>query len=151
MTFIADFVPGFYSLRVVADPDNIISETNELNNEISSDNPIFNMTLYVKYTLLIVDDDGSANNGGANYNVTSNMTAAMDYLGYNYTLYTVNPTTGDGPPESIITNYRATIWLCGETSTSTLTSTDQAVLRSYVNNDSGQLWVIGQDVLADDP
>ncbi|MCD6461870.1 MAG: VWA domain-containing protein, partial [Thermoplasmata archaeon] len=152
ITFQADFDPGNHVIRIVADPDNAIEETNELNNEISLDNPIFNLTLYIKYTLLIVDDDGSANNGGTFYNTTANLTSAIDYLGYNYTFYTVAPGTANypsGPGADYLSKFKAVIWMCGQAATNTLTATDQTVLRDYVNNESGQLWLIGQDILKD--
>ncbi len=149
MTLRADFDPGYHVISVMADPDNDIEEVNELNNIISTDNPIFNLTIYVRFTLLIVDDDGSANNGGTLYNVTANLTAAIDYLGYNYTLYVVNPVGADGPSAKTLSEYKAVIWMCGATNTDTLTTNDQIALRDYITNQSGELWLVGQDILWD--
>ncbi|MCK4718135.1 MAG: VWA domain-containing protein [Thermoplasmata archaeon] len=146
ITLMADLDPGYHQLRVVADPGNTIAETNELNNEISSDNPIFNLTIYVKYTLLIVDDDESANNGGVLYNTTSNITDSIDTLGYDYTLYTV-PLGLRGPEINLVERFKALIWICGEATTNTIMLEDQNVIRNYIENKSGQLWMMGQGIL----
>ena len=147
LTMVADLTPGFHTIEVVADPENEISETNELNNRISSDDPIFDLELYVRFTLLVVDDDESANNGGMlTYNVTNNVTTVLDELGYNYTLYVSD---GSAMDPNFISKYKGTIWLCGEDDSNTLTANDQAVLRHYIQNESGQLWLIGQDILWD--
>ncbi len=134
---------GEHNVTVKVDPYDYIDENNELNNEVSPS--ICDGRIFVRYGTLLVDDDTSANNGGAGFNATQNVSQTLDALGYAYDLYEVVGAGTDGPPLSKLEQYNAIIWCAGEAVTP-VTAADQAALEGYLKkSDSRNLWLIGQD------
>ncbi len=138
---------GTHSIIAEVDPYNVIEETNENNNRVSS--YLASSEIYIQYRILVVDDDGSANNpggSGTRENVTAYATAALDSLGYDYETYVVAE-GGDGPDSTTLDDYNAVLWFTGEDNT-TLTAADQGNLSTYLD-DGGYLWLDSQAVLND--
>jgi hypothetical protein len=134
---------GMHNVTVKVDPYDYIDENNELNNQVASS--ISDGRIFVRYGTLIVDDDTSANNGGAGYNATANVSKALDALGYSYDLYEVVGAGSDGPGLSKLEQYNAILWCAGEAVTP-LTAADQANLEGYLKKSDGRnLWLIAQD------
>ncbi len=131
---------GTHILKWKVDPDNVIIETNENNNEISD--YLSTGELTVEFRILIVDDDeGLTNETGA-------VKGIMDDLGYAYETYNVTAPGTDGPDRTIMQDYSAVIWVTGNASESTsLTPNDEESIRDYMNNQSGRLWLIGTNCL----
>jgi hypothetical protein len=138
MLWTADKI-GLHTIVGRVDPYDNIQEINEYNNEVSS---TALTDIYVRYGTLVVDDDGSANNGGAGYPATDNVTAALDQLGYTYDQFNATG-AGDGPGIAKMELYNAIIWCTGE-SAGALTALDKANLMVFLNKGDGRyLWLIG--------
>ncbi|MDD4307745.1 MAG: CARDB domain-containing protein, partial [Thermoplasmata archaeon] len=142
---------GYHRISIKVDPYNYIQESNELNNEISS--YWGTGELNVLYRVLVVDDDGSANNGGSCHNETMDLTEALDHLNYDYEIYTVN-TTDDGPAFNNVDNltalnqYNAVIWVVGSAAPplpAPLTVNDVLNLTQYLDI-GGNLWLLGDSL-----
>jgi hypothetical protein len=101
-------------------------------------------------TIMLVDDDKAAD--GSLKDVTSPMRAALSACAAKYTLYQVSggdgPKYDSGPSKKRLMDYDLVIWLCGYTSSATLSANDVSNLTLYLNN-GGKLWIIGQDVVSD--
>ncbi|MEW6070456.1 MAG: CARDB domain-containing protein, partial [Candidatus Thermoplasmatota archaeon] len=134
---------GWHVVRVLADPYYEIDETDERNNELRS--RVISNQLYVQYSILIVDDDNSTNNGGDGFNTTNYLTSAFYNLSYNYTFWTVS-SLATGPNLENLSKYNLVIWCCGNESVNTLTSSDRTNILNYLNQ-GGKLWLIGQNIL----
>ncbi|MEM3412724.1 MAG: CARDB domain-containing protein [Thermoplasmata archaeon] len=151
---------GTYVIRVVVDPNNKVTETNEDNNALSTAVGIHEIN--VLYTLLVVDDDSSAENGGGGTlpNVAQYVIDALTSLGY------VNGTDMDiqkvprgadrNNTEYNVTNYNCILWVTGFASNgsgyNTLTSTDMQIIKDfYLPSDPAQhtFILIGREVLGD--
>jgi len=146
LVWVADKV-GEHNVTVKVDPYDYIDENNELNNQVASS--ISDGKLFVRYGTLLVDDDTSANNGGAGYNATLNISKALDALGYDYDLYEVVGAGFDGPSLSKLEQYNAIIWCAGQ-AVGPLTAADRANLEGYLKKSDGRnLWLIGQDGVPD--
>ncbi|MDI6916257.1 MAG: CARDB domain-containing protein [Thermoplasmatales archaeon] len=136
---------GIHTLRVMADPYYEIDETNERNNELRS--RIASTSLYVSFSILVVDDDNSVNNGGSNANTTSYITSALNNLSYSYYYYKVL-SGADGPPLDNLTKHNVVIWACGNETSNTLRNNDRNNIDSYLNQ-GGSIWLIGQGIVND--
>jgi len=146
MVWVADKV-GEHNLTVKVDPFDYIEEINELNNQVSSS--VNDGKLFVRYGTLLVDDDQSANNGGAGYNASHNLSLALDALGYKYDLYPVMGAAANGPDLAKLEQYNAIIWCAGQ-SVTPLTATDETNLENFLKKSDGRyLWFIGQDGVPD--
>ncbi len=140
---------GTYRISITVDPYNYINESNELNNEISSFwNP---SELNVLYRILVVDDDDSLNNGGGPlaHNETQDVTNVLDYLGYNYEIFTTNvdwpgPGFGDCGNQTALDDYNAVIWVTGSAITP-LMSLDIINITCYMEI-GGNFWLLGNDI-----
>ncbi|MEM2869873.1 MAG: CARDB domain-containing protein [Thermoplasmata archaeon] len=145
MVWTADRI-GAHTITGKVDPYDYISEINENNNKVSASmNREF---LYVRYGTLVIDDDGSANNGGSSYNSTANVTRALDELGYQYDLHVVN-VGEDGPDPAKMSLYNALIWVAGEQANA-LTATDRTSLASFLGRGDGRyLWLLGPRAIPD--
>ncbi len=134
---------GQVSIVATVDPLNIIKETNELNNRVSS--LLSSTSLYIKYRILLVDDDDSANNGGTNPTDSAQyMADALNYTGIDFERNNVTHDTiysGLTP----LTKYNAVIWMTGEENSYTLLSDDISNLTSFLEG-GGSLWLIGQGI-----
>ncbi|MBN1485142.1 MAG: protease inhibitor I42 family protein, partial [Chloroflexia bacterium] len=86
--------------------------------------------------LLLVDDDN-----GAAYE--SYYSAALNALGYGYDVWTVS--SQGSPSAATLQLYDSVIWFTGSDWSTTLTSTDQSNLASYLNA-GGNLFISGQDI-----
>ncbi|MGQ9581973.1 MAG: CARDB domain-containing protein [Thermoplasmatota archaeon] len=144
MVWVADQV-GVHTVTVRVDPYDYIDEINELNNKVAS--AIANEEIFVRYGTLLVDDDDSANNGGALYNATYNLSRALSALGYDFDLVTVPGPLSDGPDLSKMTQYNAIIWCSGEAQDA-LTAADKSNLQDFLKRADGRcLWLNGQKAL----
>ncbi|MEM4728792.1 MAG: CARDB domain-containing protein [Thermoplasmata archaeon] len=140
MVWVADQV-GLHTVTVKVDPYDYIEEINELNNKVAS--AVANEVIFVRYGTLLVDDDGSANNGGTLYNATQNVSRALNALGYDFDVFVV-PTGADGPDLNKMSQYNAIIWCAGE-SPDALTASDRSNLQDFLKKGDGRgLWLIGQ-------
>jgi len=141
---------GKHVLKWRVDPNNLISETNEGNNEIPS--YISSGQIFVEFRILVVDDDGSENNLGTLSNDTRLLTESLDRLGYVYespaggigTTYIVEAGK-DGPAIDVLKNYSSVFWITGESS-SGLSANDSFYLAAYINTYKGMLWLSGDDL-----
>ncbi|MFO7618834.1 MAG: Ig-like domain-containing protein [Thermoplasmata archaeon] len=141
---------GYHRIWIMIDPFNLIPENNKLNNIIS--NYWGAGELNVQYRVLLVDDDGSENNGGAIsvHNETYNMTAALDRLGYTNEAYAVQ-NSDTGPEYEATTNkpglneYNAVIWVGGGSATDPFTSDDVSNIVKYMQI-GGNFWYVGTGV-----
>ncbi|HTW92682.1 MAG TPA: S8 family serine peptidase [bacterium] len=106
-------------------------------------NPTYPLTIFTvkcgEPHVLIVDDDK-----GAGYQ--SYYTGACDS---NFVLYDTFSVLNSGSPTAeTLKHYPVVVWFCGNDSTSTLTSTDEANLKSYLDN-GGNLLLAGQNIAQD--
>ena len=140
---------GSHAVRVTVDPFNFIGETNEDNNEVWGS---ATAALVVRYSVLVVDDDDSPNNRAmaVNYNSTSELSRALDRLGYTATVYVVAGPGINGPSESFLRRFNTVIWLTGQCAPGApnpLTSQDETNLKGYLSaGDDRGLWLLGQDM-----
>jgi hypothetical protein len=153
---------GTHDFRVMIDPYNNFDEISEANNDITYVG-LNVIRLTIGYTILVVDDDNSDNNGGyiTNENVTWNMTNALDKLGYDYDTTVVQGglTPQDGPNVSVLKHYNAVIWMTGNDSANTISLIDQDNISAYlegryieaeyIKDLNVNLLLIGQDILDD--
>ncbi|MEM4977003.1 MAG: Ig-like domain-containing protein, partial [Desulfurococcaceae archaeon] len=87
--------------------------------------------------VLLVDDDA-----GASYETYYKK--ALEDLEIDYDYYSV-PSGANGPGTTVLNNYPFVIWFTGDDYQTTLTSTDQTNLGTYLNN-GGRLFISGQDI-----
>jgi hypothetical protein len=152
---------GRHTFRVVVDLEDEIDEVSEENND-DFYSPLFVTQLYIGYTILVVDDDNSTNNGGTFPNSTQEITDALDELGYFYDIYVTSGgmTPGNGPDIEVMKRYNSVIWCTGYDGNHTLLTEDQTELTNYMTrsnfNESNFLgdtrynaWIIGQGILND--
>ncbi|MCX8174249.1 MAG: type IV pilin [Thermoplasmata archaeon] len=151
-------IVGIFVLQVMVDPYNKIPETNEKNN-------VYNNTLLLNqvnviYTMLVVDDDGSANNGGSLPDTSNEITNAMQYLGYttgrDMDLQVVPRGADRNNSAYNINKYNCVIWITGTSYNgsgyNTLTSTDINLLQNYYLTDNPRqhsVIIIGTNILND--
>ncbi|MEM4293294.1 MAG: CARDB domain-containing protein, partial [Thermoplasmata archaeon] len=151
-------IVGIFVLQVMVDPYNKIPEVNENNN-------VYNNTLLLNqvnviYTMLVVDDDGSANNGGSLPDCTSEIINAMETLGYtigrDMDVQVVPKGNDRNNSEYNINRYNCVIWVTGTayngTGYNTLTPTDINLIQNYyLTDDPSQhaLIIIGANILND--
>ncbi|MFO7618833.1 MAG: CARDB domain-containing protein [Thermoplasmata archaeon] len=140
---------GTHTLKWRVDPNNLIQETNEFNNEVPSH--VHSGEVFVEFRILVVDDDSSDNNGGGFVNDTALLTESLMRLGYKFESdgvenapFVVDEDRG-GPSIDYLKNYSAVFWVCGN-STAGLNDTEAENLRSYLLNYSGRLWLSGDDL-----
>ncbi|MBN1661563.1 MAG: carboxypeptidase-like regulatory domain-containing protein [Anaerolineae bacterium] len=86
-------------------------------------------------TLLVDDDQGD--------NYQSWYQSALAAAGQAYDVWTV--AGGDSPTAADLASYGRVVWLTGDDSSSTLTSSDQAALTTYLGG-GGRLFLSGQDI-----
>jgi len=86
--------------------------------------------------ILLVDDDL-----GSLYEVYYK--AALDANGYNYSYW--NIANDESPNTTILSDHSIVIWFTGDDSSTTLESTDQTNLQTYLNA-GGNLFISGQDI-----
>jgi len=143
---------GVHILKWMVDPNDHIEETNERNNMVSSF--VTSGKVYVKFRILVVDDDGSTNNLGSPsplHNETKYITDSIQRLGYEYespngtnTAYVVGIGM-DGPSYDIVQDYSAVIWVTG-CALGGLTNNDNITLSQYLLNNNGSVWLVGEDL-----
>ena len=140
---------GVHVLKWIVDPNNLIAETNEGNNEIPD--YVSSGEVFVEFRILVVDDDGSPNNGGTLADDTHLLTDSLTRLGYTYESPNgVNTTlvvgvNSKGPGIDTLMQYSSVIWMTGA-NVSGLTANDSYSLEQYVNNYQGLLWLCGNDL-----
>ncbi|MCX8174311.1 MAG: VWA domain-containing protein, partial [Thermoplasmata archaeon] len=151
---------GVYVIRVVVDPNNKVTETNEENNVLSQAVGI--QEVNVLYTVLVVDDDSSTENGGGGTlpNVAQYVINALTSLGYvNGTDMDIQkvPRGADRNNTAYnVSNYNCILWITGNASNgsgyNTLTATDMQIIKDfYLPSDPTQhtFILIGREVLGD--
>ncbi len=151
---------GRHTFRVVVDLEDEIDEVSEENND-DFYSPLFVTQLYIGYTILVVDDDNSSNNGGIQPNATQEISDAIDELGYQYVVHTVPgaPIPEYGPNITVMKHYNAVIWCTGYADVNTLMASDLENLTYYFNRDFPEAnylgktkmnaWIVGQGILDD--
>ena len=87
-------------------------------------------------TILIVDDDGGSAYEGY-------FKIPLGNLKKHFEVWDVQ--VNGSPTSSILADYEAVVWLTGNTSTDTLTPTDQANLAAYLDG-RGKLFLSGQNI-----
>jgi hypothetical protein len=137
---------GMHQIMVEVDPNNVVSEIDETNNQFVSD--LTTMNVYVDSITLIVDDD-QANLGFKN--TTSSLVTVLKSLNYKYVVWKVPNAASSGPDLANMSKYNNMIWCFGNESTvgSTFTTLDTTNLQTYLTGYQGNLWVIGQNFLED--
>ena len=134
-------IPGVHSLIVRVDPNGDITESNERNNQAGG--LVTATTINVLFRLLVVDDDGSLNNGGALANETSVVKDALMGFGCVYENATI--ANGNSFPATVnMENYSAIIWVTGGVVNS-LTAGDVTRLTNYMTMWSGRVWLQGRN------
>ncbi len=138
---------GTHIIKWKVDPNNVIKETNEYNNEVSD--YLSTGELIVEFRILVVDDDDSSNNMGSEKDETAAVRSVMDDLGYIYENHTVNMSVSvDGPDREILDDYSAIIWVTGNASgDNALTTVDEDNIINYMSENNGRLWLIGANCL----
>jgi len=151
---------GLHNFRVMVDPFDLVDEVSETNNDISYSNLAVTQLL-IQYTILVVDDDNSTDNGGNKYNVTGTITSSLVYIDYDYDIFKVigGPAPGNGPDVDTMKHYNSVVWVCGNDTEPTLTPTDQQNIANYVRglyfeaqylaDIKVNLWIIGQHIIDD--
>ena len=150
---------GFHVFSVMVDPFGEYEEMLETNNMITYRRDAADVTeVTVAFTILVVDDDESANNLGGHRNVTGQFVEALDYLDYEYTEHVVLNGT-DGPDLDRMKVYKSVVWITGQAQTNTLTATDQTEISAYLDGVFPEadvieglecnFWLMGQDILDD--
>ncbi|MGC8913821.1 MAG: CARDB domain-containing protein, partial [Thermoplasmata archaeon] len=133
---------GIFVLSVMVDPYNKIAEVNERNNVYN--NTLFLNQINVIYTMLVVDDDSSANNNGTLPDTTSEILSALQSLGYtlgkDMDLQVVEKGKDRNNSEYNISRYNCVIWNTGLSygagGYNTLTANDINILQNYYLTDS---------------
>ncbi len=151
---------GRHTFRVVVDLEDDIEEVSEENND-DFYSPLFVTQLYIGYTILLVDDDNSTNNGGTFPNATQELADALDELDYIYDVVTVKGglVPADGPNVTVMKHYNTVIWCTGYDGNKTLLDSDQENLTNYFTRGFPEAdflgetklnaWIIGQGILDD--
>jgi flagellin-like protein len=147
-----DWTPGYGGMHNII--VNVTPTNPALDGDWSNNQADINVT--VQPTILLVDDDGHANDK-TDEDTSSFMRAALSAGNFDYDFVSI--AVGDGPGyntgDNKMINYDVVVWMCGYATSSTLTNTDVANLKKYLTdttggrNNTGSLWLIGQGVLAD--
>ena len=140
--------PSATAYTLVADPGCPSGHTAPLYIDIStaggySAADTFQISIGQRPVLLVDDDDGAS--------YQSYWISALDAGGYSYEVW--NLASKGSPPADSLNQYRIVLWTTADDygyggSPSTLTSTDQANLMSYLDN-GGNLFLSSQDLLYD--
>ncbi len=139
-------VVGTHVMKWIVDPDNLIIETNENNNEVSD--YLSTGQLIVEFRILVVDDDDSLNNNGDLFDEAGVVKGVLYDLGYIYENFTVDAADADGPDSDKLAEYSAVIWITGNASSeNSLTGTDETSITTYMTKNRGRLWLIGANCL----
>jgi FlaG/FlaF family flagellin (archaellin) len=150
---------GDHNFRVMVDPFNRYQEIVEENNDFS----YFGVEvtkLEIQYTILVVDDDNSTNNGGPFPDAVTPIKDSLDELEYFYMAENVTggALPGNGPNIDILKHYNTVFWLTGNDIGPTLTATDQQNIIDYIEGNYVEaryletkvnLILVGQNLLDD--
>jgi len=138
---------GMHQIKVVVDPNDVIKEIDETNNEFVS--TLAPTDVFVDSITLVVDDDQSV--AGAT-NATASVIDIMDFLNYRYEQHNVTAAGDDGPDLDTLTKYNSVVWVLGNESTTgtTLTANAMTNIDSYLTGYQGNLLILGQNLLEDD-
>jgi hypothetical protein len=150
---------GEHNFRVMVDPFDQYNEVVEENNDFSYYG-VDVTQLKIQYTVLVVDDDNSTNNGGSYPDTVTPIIEVLTELNYYYvtTVVTGGATPGNGPSIDVLKHYNCVLWLTGDDSGPTLTLEDQASLESYLYGSyiearylkvKVNLLLVGQNILDD--
>lgn len=150
---------GEHNFRVMVDPFDQYQEIVEENNDFSYYG-LEVTKLRIQYTILLVDDDNSTNNGGPYSDVVTPVKKALDDLGYYYVEHVVigGPIPEDGPDVDVLKHYNTVIWLTGNDIGPTLSAVDQQNLEDYLYGNYVEskyltikvnLLLVGQNILDD--
>ncbi|UCH88034.1 MAG: type IV pilin [Thermoplasmata archaeon] len=151
---------GLHNFRVMVDPYDLVDEVSEANNDISYSNLAVTQLL-IQYTILVVDDDNSTNNGGFHPNATAAVTTALDNIDYPFDFRSVTGglSPGNGPTVDVMKHYNTVIWITGNDTGPTLNGSDQQNIVEYIRglyfeaqyltDIKVNLWLIGQHILED--
>jgi len=131
---------GLHTITLFVDPSNELDEINEDNNIAT---PPFAVTrVFVRYNVLVVDDDGSENNGGSGLNSTENVTDSLDFLNYKYDFVV----SGADINSTYMQQYNLVVWSSGRVSDS-LSKEEMENLTDYLTLHSGNVWLIGDGII----
>jgi FlaG/FlaF family flagellin (archaellin) len=150
---------GVHNFRVVVDPYDQFQEIVEENNDFAYYG-LDVSRLRIKFTVLIVDDDNSTNNGGPYPDTVPTIKDSLDDLNVYYEQYNVTGgiLPGDGPSIDRLKHYNSVIWLTGNDIGPTLTETDQDSLGDYITGNYEEakylkvkvnILLVGQNILDD--
>jgi hypothetical protein len=121
-------VEGNYNITIYAVP--VIGEVVTSNNLVQA-----NVTVITADILLVDDDEG------ADYETY--YSNALNYYGYPHVIW--NVLSQGSPSANTLQSYKIVIWLTGNDYLTTLNSTDQANLQTFLDN-GGRLFISGQDI-----
>jgi len=139
--------PGTHTIR--AEARVVSSDPLDVDVDITNNFASINITVFPK--ILLVDDDNHASDK-TREDTVGFMEAALNTLGFKYEVYRVK-SGANGPAYSVgdhnLSGYGIVIWMCGYQTSSTLTSTDIANLKQYLDASTRSLWLIGAGILDD--
>ncbi len=131
---------GEHEVLVIADPFDMITETNEENNDIRYQD--VNTTVMVRFSVLVVDDDHSGDS-------SADVVESLERLGYAYEVFDVPDGITNGPDEEEMSLYNSVYWICGG-SASTLRAADIDNITAYLDGNTGtSLFLMGDHILED--
>ncbi|MEM2899331.1 MAG: CARDB domain-containing protein, partial [Thermoplasmata archaeon] len=131
---------GLHTITLFVDPSNELDEIDEDNNIAK---PPFAVTrIFVRYNVLVVDDDGSENNGGSELNSTENITHSLDFLNYKYDFAVSSIDINS----TYMQQYNLVIWSCGRTENA-LNKEELENITDYLTLHNGNVWLIGHGIV----
>ncbi len=150
---------GVHDFRVMVDPYDHFQEIIEENNDFSYYD-LEVTKLKIQYTILVVNDDNSTDNGGLYQDTVTSIKTSLEELNYYYVEYVVGGglMPEDGPNTNTLKHYNAVLWLTGNDPGPTLTNTDQQNLEDYLFGNyieakylrtKVNLLLVGQNILDD--
>ncbi|UCF07474.1 MAG: hypothetical protein JSW28_07435, partial [Thermoplasmata archaeon] len=95
---------------------------------------------FLPQSILVVDDDQSTNPVG----YEDDFQEVLMFMGFSFDTWVVKDL--GSPDASVLAPYEVVIWACSNTSSNTLTASDQTAISTYLDSNKGSLFISGQDI-----